>query len=77
FVRGQQWSIVPLLTLDGIAAFKIVEGSVTAEKFMSFLKEFIIPFTNPYPGPHSVLILDNCNIYHAEEVRVLVEEDAC
>jgi hypothetical protein len=35
-----------------------------------------IPLTNPYPGPRSVLILDNCRIHHAEEIRELVEDEA-
>ena len=35
-----------------------------------------IPLTNPYPGPRSVLVLDNCNIHHSEEVRKLVEDEA-
>jgi len=35
-----------------------------------------IPLTNPYPGPRSVLIIDNCNIHHAEEVHQLVEDEA-
>ena len=34
-----------------------------------------IPLTNPYPGPWSVLILDNCYIHHAEEICKLVEDD--
>ena len=36
-----------------------------------------IPLTNPYPGPCSVLVLDNCSIHHANEVCELVEEQAC
>lgn len=36
---------------------------------------FQIPLTNPYPGPRSVLILDNCSIHHSEKVRALVEDD--
>jgi hypothetical protein len=35
-----------------------------------------IPLTNPYPGPRSVLVLDNCRIHHAEEIRHLVEDEA-
>ena len=35
-----------------------------------------IPLTNPYPGPRSVLILDNCHIHHAEEICELVEDEA-
>ncbi|KAJ7592105.1 hypothetical protein C8J56DRAFT_1046483 [Mycena floridula] len=36
----------------------------------------LIPITNPYPGPRSVLILDNCSIHHAEAIRELVEDQA-
>lgn len=34
-----------------------------------------MPFTNPYPGPRSVLIMDNCRIHHGERLRQLVEDD--
>jgi hypothetical protein len=33
-----------------------------------------MPFTNPYPGPRSVLVMDNCRIHHSEEVRMLIED---
>ncbi|KAJ7599016.1 hypothetical protein C8J56DRAFT_1039895 [Mycena floridula] len=36
----------------------------------------LILITNPYPGPRSVLILDNCSIHHAEAIRELVEDQA-
>jgi hypothetical protein len=35
-----------------------------------------LPLTNPYPGPRSVLVLDNCCIHHSDEVRRLIEEEA-
>lgn len=54
----------------------IIHGSVTATKFLHFLREQVIPLTNPYPGPRSILILDNCSIHHAEVVRELVEDQA-
>jgi len=76
FVRGQRYSILPVLTLDGLITWDIIEGSVTSERFVQFLRENVIPLTNPYPGPRSVLILNNCSIHHAEEVRQLVEEEA-
>jgi len=76
FVRGRRFSILPILTLDGIIAHDIIEGSVTTEKFVGFLRELVIPLTNPYPGPRSILILDNCRIHHAEEIRQLVEDEA-
>ncbi|KIK23143.1 hypothetical protein PISMIDRAFT_33273, partial [Pisolithus microcarpus 441] len=64
--------IIPTITLDGIIAYDIVEGPVNMEQFLRFLKE-VMPFTNPYPGPCSVLIMDNCCIHHGEDIHCLVE----
>ena len=33
-----------------------------------------LPLTNPYPGPCSVIVLDNCSIHHTDEVRELIEQ---
>jgi transposase len=76
FVRGQQYSILPILTIDGIITHNIIPGSVTSERFVHFLQELVIPLTNPYPGPRSVLVLDNCSIHHSEKVRALVKDEA-
>jgi len=62
--------------MDGIITYNIIPGSVTSACFVKFLRELVIPLTNPYPGPQSVLILDNCSIHHSEEVRALVEDEA-
>ncbi|KAJ8470028.1 hypothetical protein ONZ45_g16695 [Pleurotus djamor] len=37
FVRGQRYSILPILTLDGIITYDIIHGSVTSERFLKFL----------------------------------------
>lgn len=42
FIRGQRFSILPAITLDGIVAHTIVEGSVTSEKFCKFLREQVV-----------------------------------
>lgn len=31
-----------------------------------------MPLTTPYPGPRSVLIMDNARIHHGEEIEDLV-----
>ena len=33
---------------------------------------FQAPKLSPYPGPRSVVVLDNCAIHHDEEVRRIV-----
>jgi len=42
FVRGQRYSILPVLTLDGIITYDIIEGSVTATRFLQFLRELVV-----------------------------------
>jgi hypothetical protein len=42
FVRGQRYSILPALTLDGIITYDIVEGSVTAAWFIDLLLDLVV-----------------------------------
>lgn len=42
FVRGKRYSILPILTLDGIIAYDIVEGSITTAKFIKFLRDLVV-----------------------------------
>jgi len=42
FLRGRRFSILPILTLDGIIAYDIIEGSVTSERFVQFLRELVV-----------------------------------
>ena len=42
FVRGQRFSILPVLTLDGIIAHDIIPGSVTSDLFIKFLCEHVV-----------------------------------
>jgi hypothetical protein len=44
FVRGKRFSILPVLTLDGIIAHDVIEGSVNTERFLSFLEEHVVRF---------------------------------
>ena len=42
FVRGKRYSLLPILTLDGLITWKIFEGSVTSEMFVEFLRECVV-----------------------------------
>jgi len=42
FVRGQRYSILPVLTLDGLITWDVIEGSVTSERFVEFLRENVV-----------------------------------
>jgi hypothetical protein len=42
FVQGHRYSILPVLTLDGLITWDIIEGSVTSERFVEFLRENVV-----------------------------------
>jgi transposase len=42
FVRGNRYSLLPIITLDGIVTHDIIRGSVTSERFVEFLRELVV-----------------------------------
>ena len=42
FVRGQCYLTLPLLTLDGIITYDVIEGSVTAEQFIELIRDMVV-----------------------------------
>jgi transposase len=42
FGRGQRWSIVAALTVDGYIAYEAMEGSVTGVDFMAFILDQVV-----------------------------------
>lgn len=68
-----RYSILPALTLDGILYAQIVPGSFNGNTFKIFL-EGLLECMNPYPGPKSVLVMDNCAIHHVEGVQEMCDQ---
>lgn len=42
FVRGDRWSVVPALTVDGYLAVRVVPGSVDGAEFFDFIVEDVV-----------------------------------
>ena len=42
FGHGERFSILPVLTLDGIITYDIIPGSVTSVRFLQFLCELVV-----------------------------------
>ncbi|KAJ7358005.1 hypothetical protein DFH08DRAFT_687312, partial [Mycena albidolilacea] len=51
--------VLPAISLDGILYVSIVEGSFTTETVNEFI-ESLLNKMNLFPGPNSVIIMDNC-----------------
>ncbi|KAJ7673594.1 hypothetical protein B0H17DRAFT_888477, partial [Mycena rosella] len=54
----------------GIIGARVVEGSLCRKTYVEFLRDSM-PLTTPYPGPRSVLVMDNARIHHGVEVEEL------
>ncbi|KIK81926.1 hypothetical protein PAXRUDRAFT_154919, partial [Paxillus rubicundulus Ve08.2h10] len=61
------YSVLPALSIDGIIALDIFEGSVNKDRFLAFIWNQVAPKLAPYPGPHSVVVMDNASIHHDDE----------
>ena len=66
FQRLERWSILSAYTVNGFMTWDIRHGSYTAESFEEFIENQVLPRCNPFPGPRSVIIMDNAPIHHSE-----------
>ena len=64
--RAENFSLLPALSIDGYFACKLYRGSINAERFTEFIEQEVLPKCKPYPGPRSVIIMDNASIHRAE-----------
>ncbi|KAE8219751.1 hypothetical protein CF319_g6615 [Tilletia indica] len=76
-VRGERYSLLPGLSIDGIVAPWAFRGSVNTVRFHGWVRDHLLPRMTPYPGPRSVLVLDNCVTHKSPATRALVEEAGC
>jgi transposase len=49
-------------------------GTCTADIFEDFILDDLLPLCNPYPGPRSVIIMDNASVHQSRQHRIV---DAC
>ena len=66
FEHSKRWSILPAYTINGFITWQIEHGSFTKELFEDFMREKLLPLCNPFPGPRSVIIMDNAPIHQME-----------
>ena len=65
-----RYSLLPAITIDGIIYSHIKVGGYNGEEFLEYL-DGLTAQMNPYPGPRSVLVIDNCRIHHVLGVEEL------
>ncbi|TFY51280.1 hypothetical protein EVG20_g11074 [Dentipellis fragilis] len=73
FIRGRRYSLLPAISLDGIMALDIVEGAFKSLTFAEFI-DGLLDRMNPFPGPNSVIVMDNCAIHKSPIVLEMILE---
>ncbi|ODQ56060.1 hypothetical protein SAICODRAFT_40800, partial [Saitoella complicata NRRL Y-17804] len=74
FGHPKRWNVLPALTSTGLEALRIFHGSFNADRFVEFIKEDLLPILRRFPGPNSVVVLDNCRIHRDARVFELLVE---
>jgi hypothetical protein len=64
--KRENFSVLPAMSMHGYIACTVYKGGVNSETFKAFIEQDLLPLCNPYPGPNSVLIRDNCSIHKAD-----------
>jgi len=69
--KAVNMSLLPAITIDGYVACSVYEGGIDADTFYAFVKDKVIPLCTPFPGPRSVVIMDNAAIHRKEVHRIM------
>lgn len=51
---------------------KVIEGSYDSDSFARFI-DGLLYHMNPFPGPNSVIVMDNCQIHKSDLVHEIIE----
>src|SRR5277367_6555422 len=75
--KSENYSLLPAMTVDGYIACTIHQGAVNMEMFRDFVEDSLLPLCTPYPGPRSVIILDNAAIHNVQSPLFNVANGGC
>jgi transposase len=60
--------------IDGYLDYIIYQGAITADLFIEFVEERVLPYCLPYPRLRSILILDNTSIHKSLRLQQLCDD---
>src|SRR5436305_11859717 len=68
--RRVNYSVLSALTIDGYIACNVYEGGVNQRTFDAFIRNDLLPKCNAFPGPRSVIIMDNATIHKSDVILI-------
>ena len=69
-IRRERTSVLPAYIIDGYVICRTFQGTCTGEIFKEFIIKQVLPICTPYPGPRSVIIIDNASIHYSQINRL-------
>ena len=74
--KSKRWFILPAFTIKGYITSMIYQGSITADLFLDFVKNDVLPLCTrtEFKGPNSVIIMNNAKIHMSSELNKMCEE---
>lgn len=70
--RGLRYQILPAYTQEGVLLVRVYEGSTDGRLFEDYISQ-LLEHCNPFPGPRSVLIMDNASIHKNARIKQLCD----
>ena len=74
FRKCTNFSILPAMTVDGYIACQVYSGGVNADTFKVFVENQLLPLCNEFPGPNSIIVIDNASIHKSPVYPTIVIE---
>ena len=74
FSRGNRVSVLAALDYTGFMSWKCTRGTYSRKRFHHAFSEKIVPHLNPWPGPRSIVIMDNAKIHMFKELEDAVHQ---
>ena len=73
-VSGQRINAIGAMSTEGMEDVYIIEGNVTGEVFVKFVRNYLLPILQPFNGTnsHSVVVMDNASVHHYERVADII-----
>ncbi|KAB5589586.1 DDE family endonuclease [Ceratobasidium theobromae] len=75
-VRGERYTIIPALSLDGVLHLDIFPCAATSDLFDMFIIR-LLDMMNPWPQRNSVIIMDNASIHKSRNIERLIRDRGC
>ena len=76
--RGKTWSVLPAYTIDGYlpcTGFRL--GWFNTESFYRWIVDELLPHCNTYPGPKSVVVMDNASFHCTSRIEEAIRAHGC